>query len=219
MTLVAISSAYGAGGSRIGPALARRLGVPFVDRVIPAAVAEELSVPLYEAQAHDDRASRSVLERILSGFAAQDSGAPAAVPAATRSSEDFKQATEEAILAHAASGRGVILGRAAVVVLADHPSALRVRLTGPPEQRVVQAMEIEGVQRAVAERRLKSLDRTHTDYVKHLYGADIHNCALYHVVLDSTAIDLDSCVDMLDAAARSLAVATEGLPERDGETA
>ena len=35
MTLVAISASFGAGGSRIGPALAERLGVPFLDRAIP----------------------------------------------------------------------------------------------------------------------------------------------------------------------------------------
>ena len=55
MTLVALSGAYGAGGSRIGRMLADRLGVPFLDRAIPAAVAEELAVPLDDAQAHDER--------------------------------------------------------------------------------------------------------------------------------------------------------------------
>ena len=32
MTLVTISASYGAGGSRIAPALAERLGVPFLGR-------------------------------------------------------------------------------------------------------------------------------------------------------------------------------------------
>lgn len=39
---VTVSAPFGAGGSEIGPALARRLGVPFFDRAIPAAVAERL---------------------------------------------------------------------------------------------------------------------------------------------------------------------------------
>ena len=40
--LIALSAAYGAGGSIIGPALADRLGVPFLDRAIPLAVADRL---------------------------------------------------------------------------------------------------------------------------------------------------------------------------------
>ena len=40
--LVTISASYGAGGSRIGPALAQRLGVEFLDRAIPTRVADRL---------------------------------------------------------------------------------------------------------------------------------------------------------------------------------
>ena len=45
MTLVALSASYGAGGSVIGSALAEPLGVPFIDRAIPLAVADHLHVP------------------------------------------------------------------------------------------------------------------------------------------------------------------------------
>ncbi len=52
--LVVLSASYGAGGSRERAAkLAERLGVPFVDRAIPVAVAAELDVPVDEAEAHD----------------------------------------------------------------------------------------------------------------------------------------------------------------------
>ena len=53
MTLVALSAAYGAGGVRIGSALADRLGVPFLDRAIPSAVAARLSVSVDAAVAFD----------------------------------------------------------------------------------------------------------------------------------------------------------------------
>src|SRR5207247_9729693 len=68
MTVVTLSASYGAGGSQVGPRLAERLGVPFLDRVVPVAVAERLAVPLADALAHDD-AVRSVLERLLMRFA------------------------------------------------------------------------------------------------------------------------------------------------------
>jgi hypothetical protein len=130
MTLIAISAAYGAGGSRVGPAVAERLGVPFVDRAIPMAVAERLDVPLDDVEAHDDQAGAgSRLERMLRGYIGVDAGTPTPLPADTVSSEDFHRATEDVISRQAATGEGVILGRGAAIVLASDPRVLRVRLT------------------------------------------------------------------------------------------
>ncbi|WP_414637674.1 cytidylate kinase family protein [Actinomycetospora sp.] len=55
MRLVTISAQYGAGGSSIAPAVARALGLPFVDRAIPVQVARELGVSTEESLARDDR--------------------------------------------------------------------------------------------------------------------------------------------------------------------
>lgn len=203
MTLVAISSSYGAGGSRIGPALAERLGVPFVDRAITAAVADRLDVPFDEAAARDEQVSAGRLERLLRGFIGQDVGAPAPGPGEIVSGDDFRRATEEFLRNQAASGNGVILGRAGAIVLRDDPRALRVRLDGPPEHRVRQAMALESIDEATAQRRLRQLDRAHAAYAKHFYGVDLRDASLYHVVLDSTAMELDACVELLEHAARS----------------
>src|SRR5437588_444537 len=130
MSLVALSAAYGAGGTVIGPQVAERLGVPFLDRAIPLQVAERLEDPVEHAAAHDEESPESFVDRLLRGFIGTDVGVPAPVPPETFTSEDFRQATEEVLLTQARSGEGVILGRAAVVVLRDDPRALRVRLDG-----------------------------------------------------------------------------------------
>jgi cytidylate kinase len=205
MTLVALSASYGAGGSVLGPALARRLDVPFVDRAIPLAVADRLRVPYDEAAAHDQRASTGWLERLLSGFAGTDTGAPAPLPAETFSSEDFRRATENVLLQQAATGSGVILGRGSVVVLRDDPRALRVRLDGPPSRRVVLAMSLDpSLDRDQAERALRQFDRTHAAYLQQFYGVDIRDSTLYHLVLDPTFIGVDDCVEIIARAARCL---------------
>ena len=204
MTIVALSGAYGAGGSRIGPALAERLRVPFLDRAIPAAVAEELAVPFDDADAHDEQLNATWVERLLSGLFAADLSAPLPVPAAARSAGDFRSATEAVLLRLAADGEGVILGRGAAIVLRDRPRVLRARLHGPCERRIQQAMRLEEIDFATAQRRQRELDRAHATYAKHFYNADIDDPALYHVVLDSTTITLDTCVEILLAAALSI---------------
>jgi cytidylate kinase len=202
MTLVALSASYGAGGSVVGPAVATRLDVPFVDRAIPLAVADRLEVPVDDATAHDERVKGSWLERVLSGFLGGDPAAPTPLPAETVSAEDFRRATEEVLLQQATSGQGVILGRAAVVVLRDDPRVLRVRLDGPAQRRVRQAMRLDGnLDRERAERTLRQFDRTHDAYALQFYGVNIRDPALYHVVLDSTAIELEACVEIIALAA------------------
>ena len=62
MPVITLTASYGAGGSVVGPAVARRLGLPFLDRAISAAVATELDVTVEEAEAGALR--RSWLERM-----------------------------------------------------------------------------------------------------------------------------------------------------------
>ena len=213
MTLVALSASYGAGGSVIGPALADRLGVPFLDRAIPIAVASQLDVPLDQAEAYE-QASESFLDRLLRGFVGTDVGVPAPVPAEAFTSEDFRRATEDVLLRQARTGEGVILGRAAVVVLRDHPGVLRVRLEGPRERRVRQAMVLGGVDEDAANAALERVDRTHGEYARQFYGADIRDPSLYHLVLDSTAIALDACVELIALSAESLGPRAANSPDR-----
>jgi cytidylate kinase len=108
------------------------------------------------------------------------------------------------LLGQAATGKGVILGRAAVVVLRDHAGVLRVRLDGPPERRIRQAMALGGIDEETAQAALQRLDRTHADYARQFYGADIRDPSLYHLVVDSTAIAVDAAVELITLAARSL---------------
>jgi cytidylate kinase len=143
---------------------------------------------------------------VLSGFVGADTGGPAPLPADIVSPEDFRHATEEVLLQQAGTGEGVILGRGAVVLLGDRADVLRVRLDGPAEARARQATQFDrSLDLERAERTLREFDRTHAAYLQQFYGADIRDCDLYHIVLDSTAIEIETCVEILERAARSRA--------------
>lgn len=197
MTLIALSAAYGAGGSRVGPALAERFDVPFLDRAIPVAVAEHLKVPVDDAMANDETVGSTWLERLLSSFVALDTGSPSPVGTEAFSGEQFRQATEAVISRQAASGEGVILGRGAVMLLRDDPRVLRIRLEGPAEARIHQAMAVQQVDEGTARHAIEQLDRAHADYLSHFYNADINDARLYHLVIDSTVLPLGDCVELI----------------------
>jgi cytidylate kinase len=207
VTLITLSAPYGAGGSQVGPEVARRLGVSFVDRAIPTAVAERLSVPLDEAVERDESAGGPLTRMtVWLGQVGQAFGAPEAMPVHAVDEGDFRRATEEVLREQARSGEGaVILGRAGAIVLRDEPGALHVRLDGPEEARIRQGMTVEGVDRATAERHIRETDKARRAYLQHFYRCDPGEASLYHLVIDSTAIDLDACAEIVVVAVRSRA--------------
>lgn len=212
MTIVALSAAYGAAGSQIGPGLAQRLGVPFIDRGIALAVAEQLDISVDDALAHEEPAGTSLLERLLSGFMGADPGAPTPLPPDTVTPDDFHRASEQALLAQAATGRGVILGRGAVAALRKDPRVLRVRLTGPVARRIEHAMRVRGLDQDTAERTVRALDRTHADYLRQFYDVDILDPGLYHLMIDATAFDAELCIDLIAAATARFAGGAGAVP-------
>ncbi|MFZ0089499.1 MAG: cytidylate kinase-like family protein [Solirubrobacteraceae bacterium] len=200
--LVTLSAAYGAAGSRIGPAVAERLDVPFCDRAIALTMAHDLDVPVEEALAYEVPADRGLLARLLRGFAGADPGLTMALPGDVITPEDVHRASREAVLAQAAAGEGVILGRGGGAALRDDPRVLRVRLTGAPNRRTRQAAELGGVDEATADRARRHLDGVHSEYLKQFYGVDIDDVGLYHLIIDSTSLPHEVCVDLIELAAR-----------------
>jgi Cytidylate kinase-like family len=140
---VTISAAFGARGDAVGPAVAERLALPFLDRAIPVQVAGEIGCTLEEALAHDGRAE-SGIGRILAGAARLPNVALGAMDVylpeqAIVRPEEFVEHTERIIHRTMEHGGGVLLGRAAAVVLAGLPGVLHVRLDGPRERRLAVA--------------------------------------------------------------------------------
>jgi cytidylate kinase len=98
----------------------------------------------------------------------------------------------------------VVLGRAGSAMLAREPAVLRVRLFGPDQARIRQAARVENISEDDAAARLPEVDRARAHYVRRLYDRDIDDPALYHLQIDSTAVDLDGCVEVIVAAYRSM---------------
>jgi cytidylate kinase len=199
MTLVTLSSSYAAGGSQLGPRLAERLRVPFLDRAITSEVAERLAVEEAEADAHQDQVG-GLLSRVVRRLAPMGAAFGAPLEGALEE-EAYVQATEATVRAHAEAGAAVILGRSGALILKDDPHALHVRLDGPKERRIAQAVTLLGVDRATAERQLAETDRARDAYAQHFYRADVRDPALYHLVIDTTAIGLDAALEIIVTAA------------------
>lgn len=206
MGTVTIAATYGAGGSVIGPAVATRLGLPFIDRAIPVAVAQEIDEPLSAALADDvDDTSRvaRLLDRVLatSGLFVGVTASPeqrGALPEVARTEDNLRRIAE--------TTGAVILGRAGVFALKNVPGVLHVRLDGDVDARRRAAVTQNGISLAAATRAQQQTDRARLAYVEHFYprGGAWSDPRHYHLVIDSTLVSNQACVEIIARAAHDL---------------
>jgi cytidylate kinase len=202
MGVVTISAAYGAGGAEVAPAVADRLGLPFHDRAIPAQVAGRLGVPVAEAEANDETVVRGVWRLVASLGTMPDPVGGVMPTSALPDERAYRQQTERVLTEIAEGAGGVVLGRAAAMVLGQRADALHVRLDGPAERRLESAVARSGRPWEEVRREMEVMDRTREAYVRHFYRCDPRAAKHYHLVVDSTALALGAVVDLVVTAAR-----------------
>jgi len=199
--VLTISATYGAGGSLVAPAAAARLQLPFFDRLLHGpdtrraeAIMERLS---------DEERRHAPPGRLAATLAHLSAGLGIPVPDERdlNPREVLRRSVTASISNIVASGGGVILGRGGAVVLAGHPSAFHVRLDGPPERRLRQGMAIEGADEQAARAHQADADRAWSQFVQRVLDRDPADGRLYHLVLDSTVVPLDTCAEVVAAAA------------------
>ncbi len=196
-----MSATYGAGASVIAPRLAERLELPFFDRLVQSPQTASLS-SIAERLADEER-EQTPPGALAAGLTRL--GAALGLPTPTQEDVDvrseLRRQVEASVVRIATTGGGVILGRAAAVVLAGEPMAFNVRLTGPPDRCLAQGMLIEQVAESVAREHQADGNRAWARFVQRLFDRDPGDPALYHLVLDSTVITFDACVELVAAAA------------------
>ena len=199
--VVTISATYGAGGAAIGPLLAERLALPFADRLIEP---HGHPVPPAEGVTDEelDEEPRSALVRSLALLSPTWN-----LPTAPEEPEDvparMREAVEESLRALIERGGAVILGRGAAACIGrKRPWAFHVRLDGPVERRAQRGALWEGIDVEAATARLEETDAARTRYAQRLFNRDPADPSLYHLVVDSTVLTVDACVDVLATAAQ-----------------
>jgi cytidylate kinase len=89
-----------------------------------------------------------------------------------------------------------------MVILGDRPDVLCVRLDGPVEKRIAQAIA-DGADEATARETQKAVDGARQHYADFFYKVRQDDPRLYHLVIDSTGLPVDACCDIIVRAARA----------------
>ncbi len=201
MCAVTISREYGSGGGEIAHRLAERLGWHLVDHEIVVRTARELNIS--EAEAEDwDETSQGVVGQLLSSMRMlypATFSMPLDMPVET-DAQSYNEALEHVVQAAVKTGHMVIIGRGSQVLLGDRRDVLHVRIVSSLEKRITYVMQREGLSRNEAQTRIRMKDADRVRYLQtqhHQHSEDAH---LYDLVVNSSVLDLDSIVTMIQFA-------------------
>jgi cytidylate kinase len=200
---VTITGDYGAGGSYVAPAVAAALGLPMLDRAISTDVAAALHVSVQEATG--GQLKRSLVGRFFGVLAPLSAGVLGAGTDAAPPDADFVRADDaeifrdqaESIMRAALASGAVIHGRAGAAAFCHEKQVLHVRLVGALDARIAQGAALEHVSIDEARRAQPQVDQARAHYVRRLYNVRIDDPTLYDLLIDSTRLNLDSCVDLI----------------------
>ena len=213
--IVAISRQVGSGGAYVGQAVARRLGIRYVDRQMLQEAARLLGVDEREVETLEDRAP-SLWDRVGRAFSR---GAPDSLyvppPMPVLDQTEVAQTESRLILDVAGREDVVIVGRAASWVLRDRPGLVSVFLHAPEQwriQRMMRTYRIADVR--AAEDLVRRTDRGREAYLASITGGKWTDFLLrFQVSLDTAATGLDLVVEIIETLARSRRAALDALAQ------
>ncbi len=232
MSIVTLSGLTGGGARRLGPGIAQRLGADYVDRLILTNAAREIGATVAALHEREQRPpSRGerftgMLQRVLeraavTGAAGDPYFGPSTVSLLTEEFEELPQPTitrgheiedekyhdalSQAIHNLAEMGNVVIVGRGGAVLLKDVPTALRVGTVAHWEDRVTRVMDIDRLERADAEKTITARDEARAYYYKRYFDLDDpDDPKLYHIVLNTSEMDIDYATNLVVDAAHAM---------------
>ena len=201
MPVITVSRLTGSGGAEIGERIAERLGARYLNKQIIQEAAQRLDLSEEAAAEYNERAEdfSERLARVL--WLAEPSFAPVGAPASSLTFESttdvFVEITRQLVHEAAHTGNAVIFGHGAQFILAGHPGVLHVRFIAPPPFRVERVMRRENINRAEAERRVRTEDERRTNYIRQYYKADWNAPDPFHLILNTALLDEEACIRLM----------------------
>ncbi len=195
--IITISREFGSAGRTIGKQLAERLGYKYYDKELVRQVADETGFdPSYIEETGEHSAGRSSLSYVFS-----TPGVPGIMKG--MSASDFLWCIQHNVILKLADQEPcVIVGRCADFILRDRDDVLNVFIHAPMQARAERIVRLYGESDKSPEQRLKEKDKRRRNNYKHYTGQDWGVSQNYHITLDSAAVGIDRCVDILEGLAR-----------------
>ena len=179
MAVIAMTREMGSLGKDVAASLAEQLGLTVVHHeLVEHHLAEKLGV------------KESAVHRYLEGEAS-------ILERWKINKEKLSRYTAEEIIELAQKGNVIIRGWGATSVLRHIPHVLRVRVCSDMGFRERVMVERLGVDATAARREIERSDAAHAGIVRSFFGVDWQNPLLYHLVLNTSGVPVETCVKIV----------------------
>lgn len=200
--VVTLWETYGSGAQEVGRRVAQGLNLPFHQQAFSS---EELEA------AEEQREKESTISRVFRAMSGSSYGGLDVGDVTAGQRDNYALVMENnGVVQKEAGAGGVILGRNATVILADRPGTLHVRLDGPVAERIARAARATGIDAERAGKRQRREDEFRSQMSIQLYGWDPREDDHYDLVLNTSSLGLDTCVEIILAASKAKAGARSG---------
>lgn len=190
--IITISREFGSGGRSIGRAVAERLGYKFYDQELIMQVAENSGLSKEIVEKYDEYATHknSFLYSIAVNAGGDSYGG-------LSFANQVQIAQSNVIKALAEEGNCVIVGRGADYILRNREDCLHVFIRADIASRAERVVKLYGETDKKIEDRLRDKDTKRRVFYRSFTLRDWGVCENYHVSLDSAAVGIDKCVDII----------------------
>lgn len=190
--IITISRQFGAGGSTIGRAVAKRLGYYYCDKdMILRAALESGNLTPQEIRKYDEKVPAEFgFGQSLFDFYNKPLD------------ERLFNAQREAVRRVAEKGRCVIVGRNANIILQEFDRTLHVFVAASLRFRIRILQErMPGVSEDRILEDIHTVDRARKKYCKHYTNTEFGNADYYDLCIKSSSLGIEKCIDMICDAA------------------
>lgn len=186
--IITISRQFGSGGRTIGKEVASKLGIPCYDHEViekvsaESGLAKEYIAEQGEYTPHGNWFANMFIPRSLDG----------------KSTQDYLWLVQRRVILDLAEKEScVIVGRCADYILKDKADCLRVFIHADMEKRAERIVNLYGEREDSPEKRLMDKDKKRKIYYQFYTELEWGFAPNYHISLDSGALGIDKCVDLI----------------------
>ena len=196
--IITVSREFGSGGRTIGKMLAERLNLKYYDKELVKRISLETGFDPKYIEEHGEYAQSKSIFAYMFGAQSHPDVMKGMTPA------DFLWCMQRKIILDIADKEScVIVGRCADYILKDRSDVLNVFIHAPKPQRAERIVKLYGESDEAPEKRLDDKDARRRVNYRHFTGRDWGSLQNYHMALDSGALGLETCVELIAAAFRA----------------
>ncbi len=190
-SVITISRQYGSGGRFVGRKLAEKLGIPFYDNELISMAAKESGF----AESLFENAEKNTTYSLLYSLSmfGNSTGGMYGLPL----SDKVFLIQSDIIKKVASEGPCVIVGRCADYVLRERHDVVHFFFHSDMDSRIARAMKYYGLEEKKAKEAIEKTDKKRAAYYNYYTGERWGEIKNYHMAINTDAIGIDNCVDIL----------------------